>query len=229
MTDALVLIPARGGSKGIPKKNIKPLEGKPLIQYSIDFALSFTRPENICVSTDDDEIIEVAQRCGIHVPFKRPEDLATDSAGSHGVILHALQFYEERGRKFGKVILLQPTSPFRNLDDLHAMDRMYSPEVDMVVSVGKPHHNPYFSLFEENEEGFLELSKKGHFSRRQDCPDVYFYNGSIYIINPDSVRVKPLNQFTRVRKYLMDDLYSVDIDSPLDWMICETLLRNKLL
>lgn len=229
MTDTLVLIPARGGSKGIPKKNIKHLEGKPLIQYSIDFALSFSSPANICLSSDDDEIIETARRCGIDVPFKRPEVLATDSAGSHGVILHAIQFYEAAGKSFEKLILLQPTSPFRSLDHLSEMNRLYSSELDMVVSVGKPHHNPYFSLFEENVDGFLELSKTGHFSRRQDCPDVYFYNGSIYLINVESVKRKPLNEFRKVRKYLMNDLYSVDIDSPLDWIVCETILKSRLL
>lgn len=229
MKDTLVIIPARGGSKGIPKKNIKLLDGKPLIQYSIDFALEFASPEDICVTTDDDEIIDAVKKTGIDVPFKRPESLATDTSGSYEVILHAVQFYENTGKKYTKVLLLQPTSPFRNLDDLYQMEELYDRDTDMVVSVGKSHHNPYFSLFEENTEGFLERSKKGSFSRRQDCPEVYFYNGSLYLINVHSLKKMPLSLFSRVKKYVMDDLYCVDIDSPLDWLVCETILKNNLL
>ena len=109
----LYLIPARGGSKGIPKKNIKLFNGKPLIHYSIEFAKKLTDSKDICVSTDSEEIKKVAEQTGIHVPFIRPADLATDKAGSSNVIKHAVEFYKAGGVNYDAVILLQPTSPFR--------------------------------------------------------------------------------------------------------------------
>ena len=115
----LVVIPARGGSKGIPHKNIKPLNGKPLICYSIDVARKFTTDEHICVTTDDDEIIKVVEDYGLKVPFKRPEELATDHCGSNEVIQHAYQFYTKQGVQYDAIMLLQPTSPFRKVEFLN--------------------------------------------------------------------------------------------------------------
>ena len=109
----LYLIPARGGSKGIPRKNIKELSGKPLIAYSIDVARQLTDDCNICISTDDDEIMQVVTSYGLTVPFKRPDFLATDSVGTYEVILHAIDFYENLGVNYDAVVLLQPTSPLR--------------------------------------------------------------------------------------------------------------------
>src|SRR5690554_892422 len=109
----LYVIPARGGSKGIPHKNIKPLNGKPLIYYTIDVARQLTTDENICVTTDDDKFIKVVEDYGLKVPFKRPEQLATDTATTNDVLLHALSFYENRGECYDIIILLQPTSPLR--------------------------------------------------------------------------------------------------------------------
>ena len=114
----LVVIPARGGSKGIPHKNIKPLNGKPLICYSIDVARQFTTDEHICVTTDDDEIIKVVEDYGLKVPFKRPDELATDLCGSNEVIQHAYQFYAKQGVQYDAIMLLQPTSPFRKVEFL---------------------------------------------------------------------------------------------------------------
>ena len=111
--NGLYLIPARKGSKGIPHKNRKPLAGIPLIGYSIETALQLTDAENICVSTDDEEIIRIAEGYGLRVPFVRPEALSSDTSGSREVILHALDHYQQAGRQFDAVILLQPTSPFR--------------------------------------------------------------------------------------------------------------------
>ena len=112
----LVVIPARGGSKGIPHKNIKKLNGKELITYSIDVARQLTSDDNICVSADDDNIIATVENYGLKVAFKRPIELATDSAGTNGVLLHALDFYENQGRTYDVIVLLQPTSPFRSID-----------------------------------------------------------------------------------------------------------------
>jgi N-acylneuraminate cytidylyltransferase len=98
----------------------------------------------------------------------------------------------------------------------------------MVVSVKETHHNPYFSLFEENNDGFLKISKPSHFTRRQDAPKIYAYNGSIYLINGDSLKQTNFSEFKRVRKYIMDEIHSVDIDTSFDWLIAEAILQKSL-
>lgn len=227
MTDTLVIIPARGGSKGLPGKNVKPLNGKPLIYYTIDAAREVVDDSDICVSTDDEEIISTVERYGIKVPFVRPDILASDSAGTYEVLLHALKFYQDKGNRYERIILLQPTSPFRTGHQIKEADKLWNFDLDMVVSVKETKSNPYFLLFEENQYGFLENSKKGKFSRRQDCPKVWEYNGAIYIINIHSLQKMTLNEFSKVLKYEMDDLSSVDIDDMMDFLLADTILKMK--
>jgi len=223
----LYIIPARGGSKGIPGKNIKPLNGKPLIYYTLDVAEAVAAEDDIiCVSTDDAGIIKVVEDYGIKVPFKRPEQLATDQAGSYEVILHALQFYEEQGKVIDLIVVLQPTSPFRKAYHVSEALLSFSNDIDMVVSVKETQSNPYYVLAEENEDGFLEKSKKGNFVRRQDCPIVYEYNGAVYIINPTSLKNKHTSEFNRVKKYVMNEESSLDLDIPLDWSFAEFLMSR---
>lgn len=224
----LVIIPARGGSKGIPFKNIKPLGGVPLIHHSIKVARTFTDDANICISTDSDRIIDCVREIGLKVPFTRPESLATDTAGTYEVLLHALDFYEKNGIQYDSVLLMQPTSPFRKAHHLQEIKALYESSLDMVVSVGVSPYSPYFNIFEEDPEGFLQKSKSGPFNRRQDAPSSYFYNGSLYMINASSLRKQPLHEFKKVKKYVMDELHSQDIDSPLDWALCETILNQGL-
>lgn len=226
----LCIIPARGGSKGIPYKNIKPLNGKPLIEYTIDVARHIVSDENICVTTDDDDIISVVKDRKLNVPFKRPNYLATDTCGTYEVLLHALDFYEKQGVKYDAILLLQTTSPFRTVNQIKDAIALYNPSLDMVVGVKEVTANPYFNCFEENEEGFLGISKgDATFVRRQDAPQAWEYNGAVYVINPDSLRKESLGEFKRIIKYEMDDLHSVDIDTPFDWVIAETLLKEKMI
>lgn len=225
----LVIIPARGGSKGIPHKNIKPLGGKPLICYAIDTARKFTSDENICVSTDDDAIIKVVEDYGLNVPFKRPDCLATDNAGTNGVLLHALDFYEQKGNHYDVVVLLQTTSPFRKAEDVIEAVNLYDDSVDMVTSVMPAKCNPYYDGFEDNAEGLLTISKgNGTIERRQDAPKVWQQNGAVYVINPFELKAKGLAGMTRIRKYVMDELHSVDLDNMLDWKIAEIMLKDKI-
>lgn len=224
----LYIIPARGGSKGVPGKNIKLLASKPLICYSIDIARSLVPDNQICVSTDDDEIINLISDYGLKVPFKRPPSLATDSAGTQDVIIHALEFYKSLGIYFDGIVLLQPTSPFRSSKHVHEAIGFFNLELDMVVSVKETHSNPYFSLFEENNLGFLEKSKKGEFISRQDCPKIWEFNGAIYVINCQSIFKKKIGDFDRIVKYVMSDISSVDIDSQLDWSFCEFILERGI-
>ena len=226
----LIVIPARGGSKGIPHKNINPLNGKPLICYSIDVARQFTSDENICVTTDDDEIVKVVEDYGLKVPFKRPEELATDHCGSNEVIQHAYQFYAKQGVQYDAIMLLQPTSPFRKVEFLKEAVSLYDDSIDMVTSVKLSSCNPYYDGFEEDKEGLLRISKgDGLIERRQDAPSVWQQNGSIYVINPKSLMEKGMAHFSRIRKYAMSELYSVDIDNPFDWKVAELVINEKML
>lgn len=226
----LVVIPARGGSKGIPHKNIKPLCGKPLIYYSIDVARQFTSDENICVTTDDAEIISIVEQHGLKVPFVRPAELATDTCGSNEVIQHAYQFFADKGFQYDAIMLLQPTSPFRKVEFLKEAVTLYDESIDMVTSVRPAACNPYYDGFEDNSEGLLVVSKgDGLIERRQDAPNVWQQNGSIYVINPKSLMDKGLSRFTRIRKYPMSEYYSVDIDNPFDWKVAELVISEKML
>jgi CMP-N,N'-diacetyllegionaminic acid synthase len=224
----LVLIPARGGSKGIPGKNYKSLGSKSLIQYTMEVARALTIDENICVSTDDQTIIDCVAALGYTVPFIRPAELASDTAGSYEVMLHAIQFYEQQGKLYDKLVLLQPTSPFRTVEQVKEAMALYTPSLDMVVSVKETKANPYYLLMEENNEGFLQKCKEANYARRQEIPKVYELNGAIYIINIGSVKKYKLSSFRYIRKYVMDEISSIDLDTPIDWLIAETLLNNGL-
>lgn len=225
---ALVVIPARGGSKGLPGKNIKLLDGKPLIHYTIDIAREIFNDDCIYVSTDSKEIIQVAEKTGLMVPFIRPDYLATDSASTQDVLLHALAHYSIENNEPDIVILLQPTSPLRKIEHITDALDLYKPSLDMIVSVKETDANPYYVLYEENENGFLKKSKESNFMRRQDCPKVWEYNGSIYVINTKSLKEKKINKFNKVVKYIMDDKYSIDIDNELDFKMVE-LIKTSIL
>lgn len=221
----IVVIPARGGSKGVPGKNTKQLGGKPLIQYTIDAAREIFEDKDIIVSTDSEKIKTTAESLGIEVPFIRPSKLATDESGTQDVLLHALSFVEGKGHFPQTLILLQPTSPFRNATHIKEALKLYNNELDMVVSVKETSSNPYYVLKEENSQGFLENSKKGKFIRRQDCPKVWELNGAIYIINVQSLKSRQISEFTKVKKYVMDEISSHDIDTMMDWTLAEFYLN----
>lgn len=223
----LYIIPARGGSKGIPRKNIKQLGGKPLIAYSIEVAKELATNSHICLSTDDDEIAEVARSYGLDVPYMRPDHLATDTTGSREVIIDAMDDWQRRGIMFDKVVLLQPTSPFRTADDVRHCIDLYTPDIDMVVSVIKASCNPYYNCFETDSNGHLHISKgDGRLTRRQDAPDVWQYNGAVYVINPRSIRAMGLGDFPRRIPYPMPNERSIDLDTPLDWLIAESIIKH---
>lgn len=227
--EILVIIPARGGSKGIPHKNIKLLNGKPLIYYTIDTARAITGDENICVSTDDDEIIEVVENYGLKVPFKRPEELATDTAGTYEVLLHAIEYYESLGKHYDVILLLQNTSPFRKVEQVKEALSLYNKDVDMVVSVKECTANPYYCVFEEDEDGFLHVCKgEGNIFRRQDAPKVYEYNGAIYIMNPEVLKTTHMHKMQKRVKYVMDDISSFDLDTMADWNMAEMISKGAI-
>ena len=223
----LYLIPARGGSKGLPGKNIKKLNGKALINHSIDFARNFTSDKNICLTTDSSEVIECALGNNYIAPFKRPDVLSNDTASSNEVILHALNYYESKGLHFDLLVLLQPTTPFRKKEDLRNMINMWDEDFDLMVSVKESKDSPYFNLFEENEKNYLIKSKESKSTRRQDGPKVYAVNGSLYIYNIESFKKNSINN---IKKYIMNEpIYSIDIDNHLDWEVAEAVIKSKLI
>jgi N-acylneuraminate cytidylyltransferase len=223
----LFLITARGGSKGLPGKNIKKLNGTPLINYTIDVARQLVRDHQICLSTDSDEIINVAKDFKLEVPFKRPNYLATDTAGTYEVIIHALEFYKLIDINFDSIVLLQPTSPLRTVDDINNAFSLFNNSIDMVASVNKCKSNPFYNLFQEDDDGYIYKSQKEIFIRRQDAPNYFEYNGAIYIINVKSLENSDLDEFKKVKKYLMNPLNSVDIDTTEDWEWAEYLIKQR--
>lgn len=226
----LFIIPARGGSKGILHKNIKPLGGRPLIAYTIDAAMGAGgTPDNIILSTDDDKIAEVGRASGLTVEYMRPAELATDTAGSREVILDAMDYADSKGIAYDCVVLLQPTSPFRTAADITAALDLYTPEADMVVTVCEASCNPYYNCFESDPAtGYLHISKgDGLITRRQDAPKAWEYNGAVYVINPLSIKQMPLGAFPHRIPCPMPRERSVDLDTPTDWMVAEAILKSS--
>lgn len=231
MKKILFVIPARGGSKGIPGKNIKPMGGIPLICRSINIARKFVEDKDICVTTDSDEIINVVRQYGMEVPFKRPDYLATDTASSYDVLIHAVNFYKSKGIDYDWMVLLQPTTPFRKEEDLRNMLDMMTDDLDMVVSVKKAETNPYYNCYAVNDQGYLKKFIKPQtqiVGRQSEMPDIYEKNGSIYVIKIESLRKQKLNEFEKVYFYEMSKEYSIDLDEPLDWIFAEAVLDNHL-
>lgn len=231
MKKILFVIPARGGSKGIPGKNIKQMGGIPLICRSIDMARKFVDDKDICVTTDSDEIINVVRQHGMEVPFKRPDYLATDTASSYDVLIHALDFYKAQGDDYDWMVLLQPTTPFRKEEDLRNMLGMMNDDLDMVVSVKQAETNPYYNCYAVNEQGYLQKFIKtpgAGYGRQAARPVIYEKNGSVYVIKIDSLRKQKINEFEKVHFYEMNKVYSIDLDEPLDWIFAEAVLNNHL-
>lgn len=224
LTDTLFVIPARGGSKGLPGKNIKELCGKPLIAYSIDVAREFVDDKHICVSTDSEEIKKVVELYGLSVPFLRPDYLATDIATTNDVLVHAVNFFKEQGVEYKKLVLLQPTSPLRTSKDVEGTLELYRDDIDMVVSVMKSHAPAV--LCTENNEGFVQLLYNKKATGRQQLQEMYEFNGAVYVINVQALLDKGLTCFTRRVKYIMSKENSVDIDDIYDFKLVETILKS---
>lgn len=223
----LYIIPARGGSKGIPGKNIKTIAGHPLIHYSVEVARRLAPDSHVIVSTDDDAIRAVVENEGLEVAYRRPAALGADNVGSREVILDVMDYADRTGIEYDKIVLLQPTSPLRTVGDVEACLALYSPDVDMVVSVTEAACNPYYDCFETASDGCLHVSKgDGLITRRQDAPRAWQYNGAVYVINPASIRAMELGRFVRRIPYEMPRSRSLDLDTPLDWMVLEQVMNQ---
>ena len=224
----LAVIPARGGSKGIPKKNILPVGGKPLIAWTIEAALASKAITKSVVSSDDDEILQVAKRYGAEL-LKRPAALASDEAGSEGLLLHALDLEQEQGNSYDVVLLLQPTSPLRDANDIDkAAAQLRNSQAKALISVYTPEHTPY-KAFKLNSEGKLEglVDNKTPFMRRQDLPQTFMPNGAIYLVEVTHFQEKEsffCEESTIA--YEMSKEKSLDIDTIEDLKKVEAVLSD---
>ena len=225
----LVVIPARGGSKGIHMKNIKPLHSKPLLQYTIELSLKLFSKNQILVSTENELIKEVAEKCGVEVPELRPEHLAQDNSSTYDVLIDIITRIQAQDNPYQCILLLQPTSPFRLASHIEQAIELYDDSIDMIVGVKETKSNPYYNLFEENETGFLSLSKPGKIVGRQHAPKVYEYNGAIYLMNISSLKKQSISEFKKVKKLVMGKFHSLDIDDEIDWKMAELILKNNLI
>lgn len=226
----LALVPARGGSKRLPRKNILNLAEKPLIEWTIKAALEANDISTVCVSTDDSEIAEVSKKAGAEVPFIRSEQLATDTATSASVVKHALSWYKEKMKsQYEYFVLLQPTSPLRNSDDISsAISLLKEKNADAVISVCEMEHPPLWSntLPESlSLENFISESVKN--KRSQDIDPYYRLNGAIYICRVDRfLREQKFLFNDNIFAYIMPNERSVDIDTAFDFKIAELFINE---
>lgn len=226
----LTVIPARSGSKGLKDKNIKLLNGKPLVFYSVESALEIFDKEDVFLSTDSKKYKElVSEHFDIQIPFLRPEHLSSDTSSTQEVLLHVIEYFETIGKRYDAILLLQPTSPFREKKHIIEAIELFKKNsvCEMLVSVCQTKSNPYYVLYEENEYGYLKKVKESRFTRRQDIPKVYEINGSIYVFNVKSLIEKKVSKFENIMKYEMNHLYSVDIDDQLDFDFASFLIKQN--
>lgn len=233
----LITICARGGSKGIPGKNIRPLNGKPLIAYSIDCAIKFKEkhPETeIVLSTDSEEILRVASECGLKSDYRRPDYLASDTAGKIDAIRDVVKYYEEKNdTKYDYVLDLDCTSPMRTQQDLEEAFKLLETDENAInlFSVSEPGRSPYFNMVEKKENGYYNLVKKtdSHVLTRQSAPQVYDMNASFYIYRRLFFELGCDDAITeRSLIYLMPHA-CFDLDHPIDFEIMSFLVENKKL
>lgn len=224
----ITTICARGGSTGVPGKNIRMLHGKPLIVHTIEQALACPFIDRVYVSTDDDAIADVARRAGAEVPFKRPAELATNSAPKVPVIQHLVDFVINSGVDVTKIIDMDPTSPLRNQDDIAGAFALLDDDTDVVITGYASDKNPYFNMVEDKGDGRVGLVKTANppITSRQMAPAVYAMNASIYVWHRATLSKGLWDG--RTRFFEMPRERSVDIDSPLDFDIVEKLMTEAM-
>jgi len=233
----LISLCARGGSKGIPRKNIKELNGRPLIDYSIQFARQIEqryKEVTIELSTDDEEIKDVAGQLGLSTEYKRPVDLASDSAGKVDAIRDLLSYSEiKHQNKFEYVLDLDISSPLRTISDIEEAFSIMEREKDALTlfSVNKAHKNPYFNMVERNESGFYQTSKRRDITTlsRQTAPDVYELNASFYIYRRSFFDSEVKGVITEKSLIYNMDHICFDLDTPIDFEFMDYLLSNNKL
>lgn len=223
----LAVITARGGSKGLPGKNIKQLGGKPMIAWTIQAANESAYIDKVILSSDDDDICRVASEFGCSVPFKRPSHLASDQAGSIPVLIHAVEFLDE---EFDAVVLLQPTSPLRTSQDIDRCIELLDIQArTSVVSVSESVKSPAWMYWKEEESAQLSpvLSEESSQGRRQDLRAAYVLNGAIYVIGTQQLVEEKKLVNERTKAHVMSPESSVDIDDIIDFKVAQFILEKE--
>lgn len=225
----LGLIGARGGSKGIPRKNLIDLAGRPLIYYTFHEALKSKLLDRIVLTTDDQEIAGLAESLGVEAPFIRPAHLATDTAIMSNVIQHALDWMKtEENYAPDAILLLQPTSPLRRGQHIDEAISLYQEEkADTVISLSNPQEHPWDTVYFEDEQMKFALDKYADLTNRQTYRRFYYINGAIYITTLELFRVRQNFWGGKIVPYFMDTLDSIDIDNEADLVIADCLLRRR--
>ncbi len=226
--EILYFIPARGGSKGLPGKNIRLLNGKPMIAWSIEAALNSKHKRKVIVSTDSDEIAEIAKVNHAEVPFLRPSELSTDTATTMDVIFHCLNWFESKGEIFDYVVLLQPTSPLRTEKHIdEAFMLLKEKKASAVVSVCKNEHHPMWSNAipaDGNMKNFIRPEVKG--KNRQQLETSFRLNGAIYIATPEYLKAEQSFIGKDTYAYEMTAESSIDIDTEIDFLLAEMIMKK---
>jgi len=234
MSEIVGLITARGGSKSIPRKNLKMLAGKPLIAWTIEAALQSPSLDRVIVSTDDVEIAEVSRQWGAEVPFIRPAELAQDDSSHVSVVVHTVRWLESyQGTRPNYLVLLQPTSPLRTAEDIEAAVQVaFKKKADSVVSVSETHHHPYL-MKRIMEDGILAdfmsgVPQPGSRSiRRQDLPPVYSVNGAIYLTQCELLLNSQTLLSPRTFPYIMPPQRSLQVDDLWDFYLIHLIMEHK--
>lgn len=234
MNDYIALICARGGSKGLPGKNIRILNGKPLIAWAIEIALKISSLRRVIVSTDSKEIADVAHKYGAEIPFLRPETLAQDDSSEWLVWRHALNFiYEDEGKLPDGLVVLPVTAPLRIKEDVeNCLFEFEKNKPDVVVTVTDAHRSPYFNMIEKDDSGLAKLviqPKKKTIFRRQDAPIVYDMTTVAYISRPEFVLTHERIFDGKVKSIWIPPERAIDIDTYLDFEFAEFLLNKSSL
>ena len=227
----IALICARKGSKGVPGKNIRPLAGKPLIAWSIQAAKKVERISRVIVSTDSDEIAEVAKEYGAEVPFIRPTELAQDASPEWLVWRHAINFLSENENfEIDGLVVIPPTAPLRNIHDIeNCLDEFEKGNVDVVITVSNAHRNPYFNMITNDSQGYssLVIKPKDNIIRRQDTPPVFDVTTVAYVARPEFVEQHNGLFEGRVRSVNVPSERALDIDTMFDFRIAECLIADN--
>ena len=228
----VALIPARGGSKGVPRKNIRMLGGKPLIAYSIDIAQASKLIDRVIVSTEDPEIAEIARQCGAEVPFVRPMNLAADNSPEWKVWQHAIRYLlaEDSGPPLQVLVCISPTSPFRTVEDVDTCIKLLqNSDADVVLSVTPASRNPYFNMLVVTQNGYVEpaILPSSPIHRRQDAPAMYDGTTVAYAGRPEYILNATSMHEGKIRAIVIPADRALDIDTELDFKIAEVMLSES--
>jgi CMP-N-acetylneuraminic acid synthetase len=227
----VALICARGGSKGLPRKNILPLNGRPLIAWSVSQALAVARVNRCIVSTDSEEIAAAAREAGAEVPFMRPAELAQDSSPEWLTWRHALNFLRQTDGAYPDILIVVPaTAPCRSVADLEScLDEFAKGDADVVITVTDAHRSPYFNMVKVTEDGTvgLVIPPASSVSRRQDAPVVYDMTTVGYVVRPEFVMTRNGVFEGRVRQVHVPANRALDIDTRLDFLIAQYLMSQR--